>query len=461
MSMKSNRIRGHAGVGTGEHAQRLRALLDSRRAVVGVVGLGYIGLPVAGGMVEAGLTVIGFDIDEQLVERLNHGECDLEHLGAGFVRALRDTKRFEATADMTRLVAADVIVVCVPTPLGPGDAPDLRDVEQTVAAIARTLRPAQLVVLESTTYPGTTRDVVRPALDASGLECGREYFLAYAPEREDPGRGGARADIPRLVGALDDTSRDLAVALYACAVRTVVPVSSAEVAEAAKLLENIYRAVNIAMVNEMKMVLTAMDIDIHEVVDAASTKPFGFQGFQPGPGLGGHCIPIDPFYLAWAARRAGTQSRFIELAGEVNRSMPQYVVERLRAALVERGGRLEGAPVLVLGLAYKRDVNDVRGSPGVALLAALREAGAVVSFHDPHVPVEPVERGSGTGAGTADHAPLRSVVLDRRTLEACAAVVIATDHAGVDYPLVVEAAPLVIDTRGVTRGIPGGDVVVG
>ncbi len=441
-----------ANAGSPE-AQQLRALIESRRAVVGVMGLGYIGLPVAGAMVEAGLTVLGFDIDVAKVKRLRAGNCDLEHLGAGFVRALDDTGRFEALHDMSRLAAVDVVIVCVPTPLGVGDAPDLSAVTDTCRCIARSLRPGQLVVLESTTYPGTTRDVVRPLLDESGLRCGHEYFLAFAPEREDPGRGGSRAEVPRVVGALDDVSRILAVALYECAVRTVVPVSSPEVAEAAKLLENIYRAVNIAMVNEMKMVLTAMDIDIHEVVDAASTKPFGFQGFRPGPGLGGHCIPIDPFYLAWAARQAGAHSRFIELAGEVNRSMPSYVLARLEQALEQRGVPLAGADVLVLGIAYKRDVNDVRGSPGLALLDILHDAGARVSYHDPHVPAEPA-------CAHGRREALSSEELNRQGLETCTAVVIVTDHSGVDYPLVVEAAPLVVDTRGVTRGIPGGDVVV-
>jgi len=451
MNTPSTRTRKPGSDPEASQATRLTALVDTRAAVVGVIGLGYIGLPVAEAMVGAGFPVLGFDIDAQKAQRLQEGVCDLEHLGEDFVRRMRESDRFQATSDMTRLAGVDVLVVCVPTPLGPGDRPDLGDVERTMRTIAGVLRPGQLVVLESTTYPRTTRDVVRPILDESGLACGSDYFLAYAPEREDPGRTDDRSAIPRLVGALDDRSRDIAVRFYASAVEQVVPVSSAEVAESAKLLENIYRAVNIAMVNEMKTVLTAMDIDIHEVVDAAATKPFGFQAFRPGPGLGGHCIPIDPFYLAHAARLAGTHSKFIELAGEVNRSMPQYVVQRLEQALVERGSQLEGGRVLVIGLAYKRDVNDVRGSPGFALLERLWERGVEAAYHDPHVSEAKV---------SADRPVLESMSLEPSVLAGFDAVIIATDHACLDYPMILGAARLVVDTRGVTRGLDGGDVVV-
>jgi UDP-N-acetyl-D-glucosamine dehydrogenase len=436
-------------------AQALAARISSRAAVVGVLGMGYVGLPVAAAMVQAGFSVLGFDIDESKVSVLNRGECYLEHLGRDFAGDLCATGRFEATSDMDRLTEADALLVCVPTPLAPGDVPDLGDVTRTMEAIAERLRPGQLVVLESTTYPRTTRDVVKPILDRAGLECGHDYFLAYSPEREDPGRQApTTASIPRLVGALDSASLEVAAALYAAAVHDVVRVSSAEVAEAAKLLENIYRAVNIAMVNEMKTVLTAMDIDINEVVDAAATKPFGFQEFRPGPGLGGHCIPIDPFYLAHAAQLVGMHSRFIELAGEVNRAMPAYVIERLRSALVARGGELSGARVLVLGLAYKRDVNDVRGSPSFVLLEQLREAGARVAYHDPHVPEAPAVR----------HARLPAMaslpVLDAQVLAEYDAVIIATDHSCFDYELLLRASRLVVDARGATRGLAGGDIVV-
>jgi len=443
-----------AAAGAADAADALIARIDARSALVGVVGMGYVGLPIAGAMVAAGFPVLGFDIDARRVEQLQRGESPLEHLGPGFVAELRSTGRFDVTLDPARAAEADALLVCVPTPLGPADAPDLGDVERTMRSIARVLRPGQLVVLESTTYPRTTRDVVAPLLDASGLRRGHDYFLAYSPEREDPGRRAPRTvDIPRLVGALDERSRDVAVRLYAAAVRQVVPVASAEIAEAAKLLENIYRAVNIAMVNELKVVLTAMDIDVHAVIDAASTKPFGFQAFRPGPGLGGHCIPIDPFYLAWAARRAGSQSRFIELAGEVNRAMPEYVVERLGRALAERGRPLAGASVLVLGLAYKKDVDDVRGSPSFVLLERLRELGATVGYHDPHVPVAPAVR-------HAQLPPLSSLPLDADMLARWDAVLLATDHACFDLPWLVRHARLFVDARGATRGLQGGDVIM-
>jgi UDP-N-acetyl-D-glucosamine dehydrogenase len=452
----------------------LLARIEARTAVVAVIGLGYVGLGIAGAFVRGGFRVLGLDRDGRRVERLQRGETPQRHLGADFAAGLRASGRFEATTDAARLGEADALLVCVPTPLGAGDAPDLSDVRAAAAAIARTLRAGQLVVLESTTYPGTTRDVLLPLLDLAGaarapgaapraapLRCGEDVFVAFSPEREDPGRGApGDVSIPRLVGGLDAASRDAAAALYGAVLERVVPVGSAEVAEAAKLLENIYRAVNIAMVNEMKVLLTALGIDIQEVIDAAATKPFGFQAFRPGPGWGGHCIPIDPYYLAWRARQAGQEARFIALAGEVNRAMPDYVLQRTREALVARRGAatgdveragddpLRGARVLVLGLAYKRDIDDVRESPSLQLLARLSAAGARADYHDPHVPAVPEPRPAGVPA-------LASVPLEAGTLAAYDVVVIATDHAAIDWALVARASRLVVDTRGVLRGVPG------
>jgi UDP-N-acetyl-D-glucosamine dehydrogenase len=432
----------------------LLAAIDARTATVGVVGLGYVGLPIAAAMVGGGFRVLGFDTDSEKVARLKRGETPLLHLGQGLVKGLLATGRWEATADLRRLREADAVLICVPTPLDARDEPDLTHVRRTADAIAASLRRGQLIVLESTTYPRTTRDVVRPRLEAGGLRCGRDVFLAYSPEREDPGRAApATRAIPRLVGGVDEPSLRAAVRLYSAVIETVVPVRSAEVAEAAKLLENIYRAVNIAMVNEMKMLLTAMGIDVQEVIDAASSKPFGFQAFRPGPGWGGHCIPIDPFYLAHSARAAGQPAQFIELAGQVNRAMPDWVVERTAQALARRGSELQGARILVLGLAYKADIDDVRESPSLQLIARFLARGASVQYHDPHVAAAPAHRPPGVPA-------LASVPLDEAALAAADAVVIATDHRAVDYALVARAARLVVDTRGVMRGELAGENVV-
>ncbi len=458
---------------SGAALASLLARIEARTAVVAVVGLGYVGLGIAGAFARGGFRVLGIDRDESRIGQLQRGEAPHHHLGADFVATLLATKRFAATTDASRLGEADAVLICVPTPLGPGDAPDLADVRAAAAAVAATLRPGQLVVLESTTYPGTTREVLlpaltaprTPALGAAGPElvCGRDVFVAFSPEREDPGRGPMSTEtIPRLVGGLDEASRTAAMALYGAVLQRVVPVSSAEVAEAAKLLENIYRAVNIAMVNEMKMLLTAMGIDIQEVIDAASTKPFGFQEFRPGPGWGGHCIPIDPYYLAWKAREAGQEARFIALAGAVNRAMPDYVLARAREALAARrepddvvpqGDLLSGARVLVLGLAYKRDIDDVRESPSLRLLDLLLKAGAHAEYHDPHVPAVPAAHGGLPVSQPL--AALRSVPLDAVRLAAYDVVLIATDHAAIDWALVARSARLIVDTRGVLRGVPG------
>src|SRR5437868_7242559 len=365
----------------------LAGKINNGSAVVGVIGLGYVGLPLLNAFYQGGHRVIGFDIDSRKIQMLKKGENYLKHLGEALFRPMLSSGRFDATSDASRMGECDVLISCVPTPLGPHLEPDLSFIENTTDDIAKTLRAGQLIILESSTYPGTTREIMLPRLEARGLKCGKDFFLAYSPEREDPGRKDHNTQtIPKLVGGIDKVSGDLATALYRRAIKQVIPVSSAEVAEAAKILENTYRAINIALVNEKKVVLTAMGIDVWEVIAAASTKPFGFQAFYPGPGLGGHCIPIDPFYLTWKAREVGMSTRFIELAGEVNHSMPDYVVKRTSLALNERGKAVKGSRILILGLAYKPDVDDVRESPSFELIEKLEELGAHVDYHDPHVP---------------------------------------------------------------------------
>ena len=422
--------------------------IQQRTAVVGVIGLGYVGLPLLRAFHEAGFPVLGVDVDTAKIDALHAGQNYLKHLGDDYVKPFTGSDRFEATADFSRLSAADAILVCVPTPLGTHLEPDLSYVENTAEAIAATLRPGQLVVLESTTYPGTTRDVVLPRLTRAGMECGRDYFVAYSPEREDPGRVDFNTQtIPKLVGGLDEASGALAVSLYTAAVAKVIPVRSAEVAEAAKLLENIYRCVNIALVNEMKVVLTAMGIDVWEVIAAASTKPFGFQAFYPGPGLGGHCIPIDPFYLTWKAREVGLPTRFIELAGEVNHAMPEYVVQRTALALNRAAKAVNGSRILVLGLAYKPDVDDVRESPSFELIEKLSELGAEVDYNDPHV--------AKTHRMRRHDLQMESVKLTPQSLASYDAVVIATHHKAYDWQLIADHAKLIVDSRNATANVQG------
>jgi UDP-N-acetyl-D-glucosamine dehydrogenase len=421
--------------------------IQSKQAVVGVIGLGYVGLPLLAAFHQAGFPVIGYDVDPAKIEALHRGENYLKHLGEDLVRKMKGP-RFDATADFKRLAEADCILICVPTPLGKHLEPDLSYVARSAEDIARTLRAGQLVVLESSTYPRTTRDVVLPILTRTGKQCGTDFYLAYSPEREDPGRKDFNTQtIPKLVGGIDSTSGDLATALYRHAIKQVIPVKNAEIAESAKLLENIYRAVNIALVNEMKVVLTAMGIDIWEVINAAATKPFGFQPFYPGPGLGGHCIPIDPFYLTWKAREVGQETRFIELAGQINRSMPEYVVHRTTLALNERGKAMRGAKVLVLGLAYKPDVDDVRESPSFELIEKLEELGAEVDYHDPHVPATHKMRNYDL--------KMRSIEFSAQSLASYDCVVISTHHAWYDWQQVADHSKLVIDTRGVMRKVSG------
>jgi UDP-N-acetyl-D-glucosamine dehydrogenase len=431
-------------------AEGLASRIAARTARVAVVGLGYVGLPLAETFAWGGYPVLGFDVDAAKVDKLLRGESYIGHIDPERVAELVGSSRFDATCDPGRLAEADAVIICVPTPLGEAREPDLSYIIRTGEMLRPHLRAGQIVVLESTTYPGTTDEVLRPILEESGLTAGRDFFLAYSPEREDPGnRDYATRNIPKVVGGLDAESGRLAVALYEPVVDGVVPVSSARVAEACKILENTYRCVNIALVNELKGVFAAMGIDVWEVIAAAKTKPFGFQAFYPGPGLGGHCIPIDPFYLTWAARRYGLNTRFIELAGEVNAAMPQYVVDRVAEALNDDGKAVRGSRVCVLGVAYKKDVDDPRESPAFEILEALRKRGAEVSYHDPHVPALPRMR-HHPGLGLVS----RPLTADFLAGQDC--VVVVTDHSAVDYRAVVRHARLVVDTRNATAGCASG-----
>ncbi|TPV93250.1 MAG: nucleotide sugar dehydrogenase [Myxococcales bacterium FL481] len=433
--------------------EQLAQRISDRTAIVGIIGLGYVGLPLAAALHRGGLRVIGFDIDERKVVALTQGDTYLEHLGPDLSPSLAESDRFEATTAFERLAHVDISICCVPTPLGPHREPDLSFVRSSAGQIGRYARPGHLAILESTTYPGTTRDVFLPALLAArpafeALALGRDLFIAYSPEREDPGRRSHNTQsTPKLVGGLDEATTGLAAALYRVGIDDVVPVRSAEIAEAAKLLENVFRAVNIALVNELKTVLSAMNVDVWDVIDAAATKPFGFLPFYPGPGLGGHCIPIDPFYLAWQARAVGCDTRFVELAGEVNRSMPAYVVRRVGEALNDEGKALRNSDLLVLGLAYKRDVDDTRETPAAEIIARLAAAGARVSYHDPHVPVFPRKRDYDLS--------MTSIDLDADRLAATDGVIVVTDHAAIDWSLVGRHARLIVDTRNAMAGVGG------
>jgi UDP-N-acetyl-D-glucosamine dehydrogenase len=414
---------------------------------VAVVGLGYVGLPLALTFCRrGGMEALGIDTDAAKVGALGEGRSYIRHVDAARIAEAVRARRLEATGDFSRIGDCDAILICVPTPLTPNREPDLGYVERTARAIAPHLRPGQLVSLESTTYPGTTDEVVKPILElGSGLVAGRDFHLSYSAERESPGSDLPSHQIPKVVGGHTARCLEVALDVYRRAFDRVVPVTSTRVAETAKLLENIYRSVNIALVNELKMLCDRMDLDVWEVIEAAGTKPFGFMPFQPGPGLGGHCIPIDPFYLTWKARRYEFQTRFIELAGEINTAMPQYVVQRTMEALNDRGVTLKGAHVLVLGIAYKKDVDDMRESPAVRVIELLQARGALVVYHDPYVPRVPRMR--------HHRLDMVSVPLTDAALEDCDAVLIATDHSCVDYARLVEKAPLVIDTRNACRAV--------
>jgi len=433
-----------------EHHERLSAKIQADEVKVGVIGLGYVGLPLARAFAEKGIAVVGFDVDEVKVERLQKCESYIGHIPADVIHRMR-AQGFEATTDFSRLDEPDVVIICVPTPLTDAREPDLSYVVNSAKAIAERLRPGQLIVLESTTYPGTTREVVLPILAAggAGLTPGVDFFLAFSPEREDPGNPDFSAPtIPKVVGGLDPASLELASSLYSKIVVRVVPASTLEVAEACKILENTYRAVNIALVNELKVLYDRMGVDVWEVIEAAKSKPFGFQAFYPGPGLGGHCIPIDPFYLTWVARKHGMATRFIELAGEINTQMPAYVVGRVADALNDDGKPVRGSKIVILGMAYKKDVDDPRESPGFALMDLLLEKGAIVEYNDPHIPVLPAMR-------HYPHLQTASRALTPEYLRSRDCVLIATDHSAYDWKAVAEHAPLIVDTRNALKGLAG------
>jgi UDP-N-acetyl-D-glucosamine dehydrogenase len=421
------------------HAELL-SRIEAGTVRVGIIGLGYVGLPLARAFSERGIAVLGFDVDPMKTAKIEKGESYIGHIPDAVIRRMREN-RFEATASFDRLGEPDVIIICVPTPLTDAREPDLTYIVNSAQAIAARLRPGQLVVLESTTYPGTTRQVVLPRLEARGLEAGRDFFLAFSPEREDPGNPEFSAPtIPKVVGGLDRPSLELAAVLYGKVVVKVVPVSSPEVAEACKILENTYRAINIALVNELKVLYDRMGINVWEVIDAARSKPFGFQAFYPGPGLGGHCIPIDPFYLTWVARKHGLTTRFIELAGEINTAMPTFVVSKVADALNERSKPVKGSKIALLGMAYKKDVDDPRESPGFELMELLMSKGAIISYNDPHIPTLPPMR----------HYPHLRMDSQEPTAEFLLSqdcVIIVTDHTAYDWNFIAQHAPLIVDTR--------------
>jgi len=427
----------------------LLSALRQKTARVGVIGLGYVGLPLANLFHQKGFQVVGFDIDQRKVDALEAGRSYIGHIPDSRVVELMTDGRFIPTADFAKIRDVDTVSICVPTPLDDYREPDLSFIESTGRNIAPFLRKGQLVVLESTTYPGTTKEVLQPILEAgSGLRAGEDFFLAYSPEREDPGNPNfSTSTIPKVVGGMDAESQAVAVALYEQAAAKVVPVSSMEVAEACKILENTYRAVNIALVNEMKVLFDRMKLSIWEVIDAAKTKPFGFQAFYPGPGLGGHCIPIDPFYLTWLAKRFGLNTRFIELAGEVNSKMPAYVVDQVMRALNRAGRAVHGSKVAIIGIAYKKDVDDPRESPAFEIIEELLQLGAELSYHDPHVPNLPRMR--------KHDIRLSSQTLTAEYLAEQDCVLIVTDHSAVDWNLVLKTSRLVVDPRNALGKIAG------
>lgn len=416
-------------------------LIEGKSATIGIIGMGYVGIPLAVAIGHAGFPVIGFDVLEDRIEQLNSCQSPIGHVPNSALEEIKTTG-FEASNDFSRASECDALIICVPTPLNKTREPDLSFVKSTMGAIIPHLRANQLLALESTTWPGTTDEVLKPYLDEAGLTVGEDFFLVYSPEREDPGNTDFQTrTIPKVLGADTDACRKAGIALYKEFIETVVPVSSTKAAEMSKLLENIQRSVNIGLMNEMKVVADAMNLDIFEIINAAATKPFGFVPYYPGPGIGGHCIPVDPFYMTWKAREYGVHTHFIELAGEINAAMPTYVVNKLIRALSERGKPLQGAKVMVLGVAYKRDVEDLRESPSIMVMEILSEWGAELSYSDPKVPVFPIMR---------EHKfDLSSVELTEDALEKQDAVLLLTDHSDFDYDLIAKHASLIIDTRGV------------
>ena len=430
---------------TASDFETLLSRLDRRDAVLGIVGLGYVGLPLALASLEAGFSVLGFDINVGRVNAINTAQQVISYIPAEVMQAAVDGGRFSATTDFERLAEADAILICVPTPITRHRDPDLSYVVDTATTISKYLRRGQLVVLESTTWPGTTREIVQPLMEKSGLVVGKDVFLAFSPEREDPGNPNfSTKTIPKVVGADDPQSRAVAVKLYEGIISKVVAVSTAGAAEAAKLTENIFRSVNIALVNELKLVYGAMGIDVWEVIAAAATKPFGYMAFYPGPGLGGHCIPVDPFYLTWKAREYGMETRFIELAGQINTHMPRNVVDRLAEALNESSGKgLKAAKILLLGVAYKKNVDDTRESPSLVLIELIEGRGGTCDFHDPHIATIPATREHPGLSGR------KTVDLTASTIAGYDAVLVSTDHDDVDYGLIAKHARLIVDTRNV------------
>jgi UDP-N-acetyl-D-glucosamine dehydrogenase len=416
-------------------AQDLISKAERRQIQFGIVGLGYVGLPLAVELAEAGYRVLGFDINPDVIEGLNAGRSHVKDVSDAQLR--KQCERFSATSDMARLAEPDAISICVPTPLSKFKDPDVSYIVAATEAVKRRLRRGQAVILESTTYPGTTREIMLPALESTGLKVGRDFFLAFSPERVDPGNPhyGTR-NTPKVVGGITPDCRRVAVALYQPAIDTLVPVSTTEAAELVKLLENTFRSVNIGLVNEMAIVCDKLGVDVWEVIEAAATKPFGFMKFLPGPGLGGHCIPIDPHYLAWKMRGLNYKTRFIDLAGELNTEMPEFWVRKLSEALNGKGKAVRGASVLVLGVAYKRNIDDIRESPALDIIRLLRGQGAQVSYSDPHVP-----------RFREDGQEFRSVELSPEVVAAADCVMIVTDHTQVDYRMIKRTAQLVVDTR--------------
>jgi UDP-N-acetyl-D-glucosamine dehydrogenase len=428
-------------------AKQLRERIEARTAPVAIIGLGYVGLPLAASFASAGYPVVGFDIDPEKIKQLQRKKSYIGHISSERIAELMTSGKFHPTCDPQCFHNVDAIIICVPTPLTEAREPDLSYIVSTGQTIAQHWRPGILVVLESTTFPGTTDDLLCPILEAGGLRAGTDFFLAFSPEREDPGNSQFNTrTIPKVVGGHDEASRTLALDLYRPVVSGVVPVANNKVAEACKILENTYRAVNIALVNELKMVFAAMGLDVWDVIAAAKTKPFGFQAFYPGPGLGGHCIPIDPFYLTWVARKFGVNTRFIELAGEVNSAMPQYVVQRVAAALNDHAKPIKGSRICVLGIAYKKDIDDPRESPAFPILEMLQGMGAVVSYNDPHVPQLPRMRRHSI---RMESSPLTEEFLAQQDC-----VVIVTDHSAYDYAWLARHASLIVDTRNALGKVP-------
>jgi UDP-N-acetyl-D-glucosamine dehydrogenase len=423
--------------------------INEKKAVIGVLGLGYVGLPLVREFTSAGLSVVGFDIDAQKVKVLNSGKSIIKHIPHSDVAKMKKSGLFEATCDMKRIKEVDAVIICVPTPLTINREPDMQYIVKSTETISKYIQRGQLISLESTTYPGTTREVMIPILETSGLKAGVDFHLAFSPEREDPGnKYFTTKTIPKVVGGLTKKCKEMACQMYGAAINRVVAVTTLEVAEATKILENVYRCINIAMVNELKMVFDRMGIDVWEVIESAKTKPFGFNPFYPGPGLGGHCIPIDPFYLTWKARQYGMATRFIELAGEINTNMPHYVIAKTMDALNERKKSLKGSKVLVLGLAYKKDIDDLRESPSIELIELLEKKGAKVDYNDPYVPHSIKQR--------QHHLQMKSKKLSTKMLKGYDVVVISTDHTCYDYQWIVNNSKMVVDSRNATAGVKSG-----